>query len=102
MRRSTWGAFHEQPRRSDACRAGDSQKDIIAAVFRALLFKRNYRRDHWLGISLRLGRGEDCKLADVLVQIFDVLSELYYPAADHDPECKIYFQRDPHRASPHF
>lgn len=27
---------------------------------------------------------------------------LCYPAADHDPKCKIYFQRDQHRASPHF
>jgi hypothetical protein len=33
----------------------------------------------------------------------DLLAEiLSYPAADHKPECEVYFKRDPHRASPHF
>jgi hypothetical protein len=30
------------------------------------------------------------------------VSDLCDPAADHDPESKIHFQRDQHRASPHF
>jgi hypothetical protein len=39
-------------------------------------------------------------VADGLVQISDELRNLRYGAPDHDPECEIYFQRYPHRASP--
>ena len=42
-------------------------------------------------IIVRVGR-----MANRLAQV------LSYPATNHDPECKVYFQRDPHRASPHF
>ena len=46
--------------------------------------------------AFRLGH---CQVGKVVYGLDQILG---YPAADHDPESKIYFQRDPHRASPHF
>ncbi len=93
---------HEQRHRSDAFRLSGKQGQIIESVFQDRLFYRNYRCDDWLGLSLRLDHLQGSKLAVGLVQISDQLSELCYSAADHDPERKVYFQRDSHRASPHF
>jgi hypothetical protein len=39
-------------------------------------------------------------MADCLVQVFDELNGFHYRASHHDPKNKVYFQRDPHRASP--
>ena len=87
---------------NERCGRGDQQRQIIRAVFPDLLFERNHRRNRWLDHSVQLGHRQGSKLDVGLVQISDVLSELYYPAADRDPERKVYFEGDPHRASPHF
>ena len=96
MRSSIGGASHEQPHRSGACRFDSQQRDYIEAAFQDLLSNRNYRFNHWLGISLRLGHRQVRKVVYGLDQI---LSD---PAANHDPERNVHFDRDPHRASPHF
>jgi hypothetical protein len=38
-------------------------------------------------------------MAAGLAQIPDQVNDLCHPAADHNPECKVYFQRDPSRIS---
>ena len=87
---------HEQRHRSGACRLDSQQRDYVEAVVQDLLSDCNYRFDHWLGLSLRLGHRQIGKLADGLVQI------LCYPASDHDPESNVHFDRHRHRhrASP--
>jgi hypothetical protein len=73
-----------------------SRETNIEAVFQDLLSNRNYRFNHWLGISLRLGHRQVRKVVYGLDQI------LGDPAANHDPERNVHFDRDPHRVSPHF
>ena len=70
--------------------------DLEAAPFHDLLSDRSCRRDVWLGVSLLVDYRQVGKVVDVLAEI------LSYSAADHKPECEVYFKRDPHRASPHF
>ena len=76
------GAYYEQP------------------AFQHRLFDHDCGRDGWLEFSDWLAHRQIVNVADGLVQISDELRNLRYGAADHDPKCKIYFQRDPHRASP--
>jgi hypothetical protein len=37
-----------------------------------------------------------------IASISHELSSLCYPTANHDPECKVHFDREQHRASPNF
>jgi hypothetical protein len=67
-----------------------------------LLFDRNRRRDARLAVRLRLGHRRSCKMAVGLNPLSGELNGFRYRAADHDPKSKVYFQRDGHRASPHF
>ena len=46
------------------------QNDTIAAVFRDLLFYRNYRRDRWLGVRVRLDHRQGGGVAVSLVVRF--------------------------------
>jgi hypothetical protein len=73
-----------------------SRGTISKRFFQDLLSDRNYRFNHWLGISLRLGH---CQVGKVVYGLDQILGD---PAANHDPKCNVHFDRDPHRASPHF
>ena len=86
---------HEQRHSINASGLDGQQRGNIEAAFRYYLCDRRCCRDVWLGVSLRLAHRPSSKVAVGLGQIFS------YPAANHNPECKVYFQRDPHRASPH-
>ena len=86
----------------DACRLDGRQKDDIEAGFRCRVFDRSCSRHDRLGFSIRLAHRQGSEVAIGLAQISDDVSDLRNPAADHDPESKIHFQRDQHRASPHF
>jgi len=61
---------HERCHRSDACELAGQQNDTIAAVFRDLLFYRNYRRDRWLGVRVRLDHRQGGGVAVGLVVRF--------------------------------
>jgi hypothetical protein len=50
-----------------------------------------------LAIGVRLGHRRGCKMAVGLIQISDELNDLRCRADNHDPERKVYFQRDCHR-----
>ena len=93
---------HEQPHPTDACRLDGQQKDDIEAGFRCRVFDRGCGRHDRLGFGIRLAHRQGSEVAIGLAQISDDVSDLRDPAADHDPESKIHFQRDQHRASPHF
>jgi hypothetical protein len=93
---------HEQRHPSNASGLNGQQRDNIETGFRYCLCDRSWRRDGWLGFSLRLDHRQSSEVAIGLAQISDDVSDLCDPAADHDPESKIHFQRDQHRASPHF
>ena len=69
-------------------------KDYSASVFRDLLSNRNYGRDDWLDLGVRLDHRQIGKVANGLGQV------LGYPAPNHDPQSTVYFDRDPHRVSP--
>ena len=93
---------HEQRHPINASGLDGQQRDNIETGFRYCLCDRSCGRDDRLGVSLRLAHRQGRKMASGLAQIPDDVSDLCHPAADHDPERKIYFKRDQHRASPHF
>jgi hypothetical protein len=94
---------HEQPHGNYAYGDGCRHKSHIeAAAFHDLLFGSNCRRDGRLAVRVRLGRRCGCELAIGLIQVSDELNGFRCCAANHDPERKIYFQRDRHRVSPLF
>ena len=74
---------------------------MILKRFFDRVFDRNWRRDYRLGFGVWLDHRQGGEVAVGLV-LSDILSDLCYPAADHDPESKIHFQRDQHRVSPAF
>jgi hypothetical protein len=94
--RSSMELSHGQRHQSDPPRPDSSQRGNIEPPFRYRLCDRSCGRNDRLGFSVRLAHRQGSEVAAALAQIFR------YSAADHNPECKIHFQRDPHRASPHF
>ena len=93
---------HEEPNGNYAHGSSRCHIHIEAAAFHDLLPGRNCHRDGRLAVRARLGHGFSCEMAVCLIQVFDELNDLGCRAADHNPERKVYLQRDRHGASPSF
>ncbi len=91
--------------RAEIMPKGNPSRDeshVEAAAFHDRLFCGGCRGNDRLGIRAWLGRSCGCELAPGLVQVLHELYGLGDRTADHDPERKVHFTRDHHRASPLF
>jgi hypothetical protein len=74
---------------------------VLSPTFRQRVIDLFFLRDR-LVLRLRLGRRRGHELAVGLVRLSNELNCFRRHATNHNPESKIYFQREWHRVSPLF